>query len=169
MVYIPSIADFLTESWLRSTPPDRYFWRGVSYMLEDRVDDLRIATAEVTGRVRGSQTYTTRLTVTDGALSWYCSCPVDDSQVCKHLVATGLEYRDTFHVRAGEPPKDWLQDRYLEFERLSEMGPGALAGICRTYATLDPTFRGFLWRELVDYSGRYYWHPQATDSDGYDA
>ena len=72
--------DFIDETILR---------RGLSYFKKGQVHEPEeIRTGEYEAIVEGTEDYTVRLTITNGAITEHvCNCPYDMGPVCKHVVA----------------------------------------------------------------------------------
>ena len=85
------LARLLTDAWLRSAGYS--YTRGVEYARERRVSDLRVDddANHLEAVVQGTLRYHVVIEEVGGALEAGCTCPVGTS-VCKHIVATGIEY-----------------------------------------------------------------------------
>ncbi len=72
--------DFIDETILR---------RGLSYFKKGQVHEPEeIRTGEYEAIVEGTEDYTVRLTIKNGAITEHvCNCPYDMGPVCKHVVA----------------------------------------------------------------------------------
>ena len=78
-----------TEADIKLAAGLRSFERGLDYL--DQVEDLEIASTQVTATVCGSSDYTVLLTFGDAGLGGHCTCPQGrDGFFCKHCVAVGL-------------------------------------------------------------------------------
>jgi uncharacterized Zn finger protein len=78
-----------TEADIKSAAGDDSFDRGLGYL--DQVEDLEIASREITATVYGAGTYRVCLTLGEEGLTGDCSCPPgQDGSFCPHCVATGM-------------------------------------------------------------------------------
>jgi len=78
-----------TEADIKSAAGDRSFERGLGYL--DQVDELEVASREITAIVYGNSAYRVRLAVGEEGLTGDCTCPHGrDGFFCKHCVATGM-------------------------------------------------------------------------------
>jgi non-specific serine/threonine protein kinase len=107
-----TLLDFLKEPVLRDFAGSAVYARGVSYFRMGKVSILSANIDEAHCLVEGTQLYTINLTIYDGELAVYCSCPYADSGwFCKHMVAAGLAVRN--HLEEASPSKwqtrlNWL-------------------------------------------------------------
>jgi hypothetical protein len=78
-----------TEADIRRAAGDQSFERGLGYL--EQVEDLEIASREITATVYGAGTYRVCLTLGEEGLTGDCSCaPGQDGSFCAHCVATGM-------------------------------------------------------------------------------
>src|SRR5271155_1794285 len=78
-----------TEADIRRAAGDKSFTRGLDYL--DAVEDLEMASTEITASVCGSSEYRVCLAVGDEGLTGECTCPYGrEGFFCKHCVAVGL-------------------------------------------------------------------------------
>jgi len=87
------ILEYLNYAYIRGESPSRFVERGEAYYECGDVKNFKISDTKITAKVRGTHLYTTKIWVNEkhDTLDYSCSCPVgDESQFCKHLVATAL-------------------------------------------------------------------------------
>lgn len=78
-----------TKDDLKEAAGDRSFERGLDYLRE--VEDLDVASTQITASVYGSSKYRVRLGFGDEELIGSCTCPYgQEGFFCKHCVAVGL-------------------------------------------------------------------------------
>lgn len=72
--------------------------RGFQYFKKGLVNEpLELGHGEYEASINGTELYTVRLSIENGAISEYiCSCPYDLGPVCKHVVAV------IFHLQQNE-------------------------------------------------------------------
>lgn len=88
-----TLTDVITESILLTEAGERAFARGAAYFESGAVIDLVVSDETINARVEGGQEYAIQLWDEDGALGYFCTCPVgDDGVFCKHAVATRLAW-----------------------------------------------------------------------------
>jgi uncharacterized Zn finger protein len=104
-----SMSNRETDPWIEITWSDLRDWagretvaRGKRYQENGRVVSLgRLSPSRLQATVRGSDLYDVRVSMTSGQLQSECSCPV--GTMCKHAVATVLEYLHCLENRAPVP------------------------------------------------------------------
>jgi uncharacterized Zn finger protein len=88
MVHMAAVLAF-TKDDLKGAAGAKSFERGLDYVHD--VEDLEVASAQVTAWVYGSSKYRVRLAFGDEELSGSCTCPYgQEGFFCKHCVAVGL-------------------------------------------------------------------------------
>lgn len=161
-----TLRDLLTDDWLQATAPERFYGRGYSYFLSELVYDTWSGDYELTGKVRGREIYSARITVRHGKLDCFCSCPVDDDALCKHLVALGLEWLDERRVAAGQPSvRRSFQDQMTLLTVLQRRSRLDLADMVMGFAREDKAFAAYV-KQRLQQAG--VWPPQPRDSGATD-
>ncbi len=76
--------------------PARIWQRGMDYYMSGAVTDLdETSPGEWTVTVEGTDIYTVEISLDgDNVESWYCDCPYDGGDICKHVVAGILAIGD---------------------------------------------------------------------------
>jgi uncharacterized Zn finger protein len=88
MVHMARLLTF-TKDDLKGAAGARSFERGLDYLRD--VEDLDVASTQITACVYGSSKYRVRLAFGDEVLSGSCTCPYgQEGFFCKHCVAVGL-------------------------------------------------------------------------------
>src|SRR5580704_11986582 len=88
MVHMARLLTF-TKDDLKGAAGARSFERGLDYLRD--VEDLDVASTQITACVYGSSKYRVRLAFGDEVLSGSCTCPYSqEGFFCKHCVAVGL-------------------------------------------------------------------------------
>ena len=105
--------------------------RGLAYFEQDRVSRLALSADGdlISGRVRGSRPYSTRVQVRGDARRFYthCSCPV--GRRCKHAVAlllAGLDAR-TDSPALDRDISDWVDDLFLRHQQHDPQARGEIS------------------------------------------
>jgi uncharacterized Zn finger protein len=94
---------------IRQLAGDSVFKKGTDLLEQDRVQALHSENSHdrvtVTADVQGTRRYQVTLTFADGSLLHHrCTCPAADYQpICKHQVATCLEYLDSLQDDVSGP------------------------------------------------------------------
>jgi len=93
MATVSTLAQALTRRRIQQLASGASFQRGEVYFDEGRVRSLVVRGDALTATVSGTEDYSVRLAVEDGALQHRCSCPVGtDGEFCKHGVAVALAW-----------------------------------------------------------------------------
>jgi hypothetical protein len=154
-----TIADEISEDWLRKHAREKAFARASSYADEDVIEVLHWCPKEIIAEMYGSQPYTVSLRFNKSKLSADCTCPArhDWPGLCKHIVGLGLFVIDS-RYRAAEFPQ-------LKNEIASALGklPSTnLSSLCIDLAMLNRNFRDRILQELgisfeskMDWDGDY--------------
>ncbi len=88
-----SLHKLITPDHLKEYAGEPSYWRGVQYVEEDRVIDLRLGDDRIRAAVRGTRRYRVELWEEEKSeLGYSCTCPFcqDEGAFCKHCVAVGL-------------------------------------------------------------------------------
>ena len=102
MPTVSTLTQALTRRRIQQLAFDASFKRGEVYFDEGRVRSLVVRGVALTATVSGTEDYSVRLAVEDGALQHRCSCPVGaDGEFCKHGVAVALAW---LAAARGETP-----------------------------------------------------------------
>ncbi|NOT81592.1 MAG: hypothetical protein HOP01_02540 [Gallionella sp.] len=84
----------LSDGQLQEYAGKAAFQRGLAYIQQARVSHIERGQHKVSTSVRGTQTYSVSLQLTQGKLHWQCDCPVGiEADFCKHVVAVALSVR----------------------------------------------------------------------------
>ena len=101
---LDEILDPESLCWLAG---DRTFGRGEAYAKAGAVLTSRRRDRGVEATVRGSDLYTVRLGIVNGALDYACTCPIGQDDVfCKHCVAVALVWRDEAPLAVDDEADD---------------------------------------------------------------
>jgi uncharacterized Zn finger protein len=93
MIGMASVLAF-TKDDLKGAAGDKSFERGLDYVSD--VEDLDVASTQITAHVHGNSKYRVRLAFGDEELSGSCTCPYgQEGFFCKHCVAVGLAVLET--------------------------------------------------------------------------
>jgi len=143
---------------LREYAGEPSYSRGVQYLEEDRVADVRLESDRIRAKVRGTQVYFVELwEEEEGELGYSCTCPFfrDEAVFCKHCVAVGLAVfakpDGVQHLtgknkgsRRGKKfsEREFSSERVKEF--LERQEKGALVSLIARHAEEDERFKARL-------------------------
>lgn len=83
----------LSHDLLRDYAGDAAFMRGVDYYTSETVGPIEENADAISARVKGTETYVSRIFLSGGVIDYDCTCPVGDrGDCCKHVVALGLTW-----------------------------------------------------------------------------
>lgn len=84
--------DILSLKYIQGIAGEPSYSRGVEYVEEGRVTNIRVEEDCITATVRGTRPYRVKLWEADEELEYSCTCPFHRDQLmfCKHCVAVGL-------------------------------------------------------------------------------
>jgi uncharacterized Zn finger protein len=91
---------------LKRMANDRSFARGEAYFKDGRVHSLATYEGTATAIVSGQENYCVTLRPTEREIEYSCDCPIGlDGEFCKHLVAAGLAWIDSYGEDKGKTGK----------------------------------------------------------------
>ncbi len=94
--------EFFTQKKIKNLADEVIYERGSDYFQNGAVAKIRIEDNKLFAEVFGSQgNYEVEIEERDGKFAWKCSCPYD-GDICKHVVATGLEFLDKKEAIIGK-------------------------------------------------------------------
>lgn len=121
--------DKLSREKIRSLCTVESYERGLEYLREKRVTNLRLSSdRKATSTVLGSQKYRVEMNLTARDFDASCTCPYDWGGYCKHIVATLLALSKDYQQMQTEMKKE--EDRVNEV--LDGIGDEEIKGFLRS-------------------------------------
>ena len=103
-----TLADHLTNYYLRDRAGSQSYQRGVNYYRQGRVRLEKVTSSRARARVLGTELYWVNLWENDEYLEATCTCPyAEQGNFCKHMVAVGLAATERFPER--QAPQNWIE------------------------------------------------------------
>jgi uncharacterized Zn finger protein len=150
-----TIADKISEDWLRKNSRPKAFARATAYAHDDIIEILHWSDQEIIAEMYGSQPYTISLRHNRGSIHADCTCPArhDWPGFCKHIVGLGLYVIACREQAAGFPRlKDAIGSA------LQKLPSQKLYALCIDLAFLNRNFRDRILNELgIIFESKHDW------------
>lgn len=141
--------------------------RGIEYCHAGRVHDLTKNDAQWTATVSGTDEYEVEITIEDEEVTdWYCDCPYDGGNICKHVVAVLFAIR--IQCKKVNPYIEKMEAESVQIEidgdvrqALKTIEPGQLEPFVLEYASEHADFKQALLHRFASAMG----NPQALNTN----